>query len=347
MKFIDEARIFVKAGDGGHGCVSFRREKYIPRGGPNGGDGGRGGNVIFRSDSGLFTLLDFRYKRHFEAERGEHGRGKDQYGHSGDDIVVLVPLGTVIRDESAGIVLAEFSHSGEEVVIAQGGRGGRGNMHFATSTNQAPRKAEDGFPGEERWILLELKLLADVGLIGFPNAGKSTLLSSISKARPKIADYPFTTKTPVLGVVSYHDKSFTAADLPGLIEGASEGVGLGIRFLKHIEKTRVFLHLIDLSDAAHPDPLEAYGRIRKELAAYNPEFLERPELVILTKTDIPEVQEKITETKKMFKKIKCKALAVSAARHDGLEEMLRETARLVFLPKPSTSPGDSPGSQPR
>ena len=345
MKFIDEARIFVKAGDGGHGCISFRREKYVPRGGPNGGDGGRGGNIIFRADPGLYTLLDFRYKRHFEAKRGEHGRGKDQYGHAGDDVIVGVPLGTTIRDEGTGVVLAEISKAGDEAVIAQGGRGGRGNMHFATSTNQAPHKAEDGTVGEERWILLELKLLADVGLIGFPNAGKSPLLSAISKARPKIADYPFTTKTPVLGVVSYKEKSFTVADLPGLIEGASEGVGLGIRFLKHIERTRVILHLIDLTDTTHPDPIEAYELIRRELEAYSPDLLEKPEMVILTKTDLPEVQEMISKTKKKFQKIKCKVLAVSAAKHDGLEEMLRESARLVFLPNPSTSPGDSSTSQ--
>lgn len=333
MKFIDEARILVKAGDGGHGCVSFRREKYVPRGGPNGGDGGRGGNITFQADSGLFTLLDFKYKRHFEAGRGEHGRGKDQYGHAGKDIVIRVPLGTSIKDEETGRILANFEKNGEEVIVAQGGRGGRGNMHFCTSTRQAPREAEDGTPGEERWILLELKLLADVGLIGFPNAGKSTLISSISAAKPKIADYPFTTKTPVLGVVSYKDKSFTVADLPGLIEGASEGVGLGVRFLKHIEKTRVFLHLIDLSDPTHPDPAKAYRAIRDELEAYNPEFLQRPELVVLTKCDLPDVRSLLPEAKKALKKAikskKTKILEISAATHQGLEDLLRETSTLI------------------
>lgn len=329
MKFIDEARIFVKGGDGGHGCVSFRREKYVPRGGPNGGDGGRGGSVIFRADSGLYTLLDFKYKRHFEADRGEHGRGKDQYGHAGDDIVIRVPLGTSIRDESTGRVLANFEKDAEEAVIAHGGRGGRGNMHFATSTKQAPREAEDGLPGEERWVVLELKLLADVGLIGFPNAGKSTLLAAVSAAKPKIADYPFTTKTPVLGVVAAGHKSFTMADLPGLIEGASEGVGLGVRFLKHIEKTRVFLHLIALNDPEHPDPWESYETIRNELESYDPEFLERPEIIVLTKCDLPDVRERLPEARKMLKKAKKKIFAISAATHQGLEELLRETASLI------------------
>ncbi len=225
--------------------------------------------------------------------------------------------------------MAELEKSGDEIVVAQGGRGGRGNMHFATARNQAPRKAEDGQPGEERWILLELKLLADVGLIGFPNAGKSTLLAAISAAKPKIADYPFTTKTPVLGVVSYQDKSFTVADLPGLIEGASEGHGLGIQFLKHIEKTRVFLHLIALNDPEHPDPLEAYKAIRHELEAYNEEFLERPEIIVLTKCDLPDVKERLTQAKKALKKTRKKVLEISAATHEGIEELLRGTAKLV------------------
>ncbi len=329
MKFIDEARIFVKAGDGGDGCVSFRREKYIPRGGPNGGDGGRGGDILFRADEGLFTLLDFRYKRHFEARRGEHGRGKDQYGAAGGTIIVRVPPGTSIRDEETGQILAALEKEGDETVIARGGRGGRGNMHFISSTNQAPRKAEKGFPGEGRWILLELKLLADVGLIGFPNAGKSTLLSAISKARPKIADYPFTTKNPVLGVVSYKGKSFTAADMPGLIEGASRGAGLGIQFLKHIERTRVVLHLIDPSDPEHPDPIRAYEAIRSELEGYDPSFLTRPELVVLTKTDLPEVRKVLAKTVQAFKRQGKKVLSVSAARHEGLELLLRETSKEV------------------
>lgn len=330
MKFIDEARIFVKSGDGGNGCVSFRREKYIPRGGPNGGDGGRGGNILFRADAGLYTLLDFKYKKHFRAPDGEHGRGKDQYGHTGKDVTIKVPLGTIVRDEERGEFLAEFENPEETIVIAQGGRGGRGNMHFATARNQAPRKAEKGGPGEERWILLELKLLADVGLIGLPNAGKSTLLSVISRARPKIADYLFTTKTPVLGVVSYKDKSFTVADLPGLIEGASHGAGLGIQFLKHIERTRVFLHLINLNDPTHADTVESYRLIRRELEAYNKDFLKRPEIIVLTKTDLPEVKKEISEVKKKFQQMKKKVVAVSAVKREGIEELLRETAKLVI-----------------
>ncbi len=329
MKFIDEARIFVKSGDGGHGCVSFRREKYVPRGGPNGGDGGRGGDVLFRANTGLFTLLDFKYKKHFEAGRGEHGRGKDQYGHSGHTEIVFVPVGTTVRDEKTGDLLAEFTDHGQEAVIALGGRGGRGNMHFATSTHQAPRDAEDGQPGEERWVLLELKLLADVGLIGFPNAGKSTLLAAISAARPKIADYPFTTKNPVLGVVSVNTKSFTVADLPGLIEGASEGVGLGIQFLKHVERTKVLLHLISLDDPERPDALEAYRAIRKEIEAYNPDLLKRPEIIVLTKTDLPDIQSRLTATQKALKKTKKTILTISAATHEGLKELLRETAKLI------------------
>ena len=329
MKFIDEARIFVKAGDGGNGCVSFRREKYIPRGGPNGGDGGRGGHILFQADPGLYTLLDFKYKKHFRGLDGEHGRGKDQYGHTGDDVTIKVPLGTIIRDEETEETLAEFEKPDDTIIIAQGGRGGRGNMHFATARNQAPRKAEDGGVGEERWILLELKLLADVGLIGLPNAGKSTLLAAISKARPKIADYPFTTKTPVLGVVSYKGKSFTAADLPGLIGGASDGAGLGIQFLKHIERTRVFLHLVDINDPTTPDPIQGYKTILKELKTYNPAFLDRPELIVLTKTDLPDVRNKLPGTRKAFQKMGRKVIALSAAKREGLEELLRETAKLV------------------
>ena len=326
MKFIDEAKILIKAGDGGNGCISFRREKYVPRGGPNGGDGGRGGHVSFQADEGLFTLLDFKYKKHFEAGRGEHGRGKDQYGHSGADVIVRVPVGTTIKNEETGDVLAELGTHGQIEVLAQGGRGGRGNMHFATPTNQAPRRAEDGLPGETFWITLELKLLADIGLIGFPNAGKSTFLSVISKARPKIADYPFTTKNPVLGVVSVGDHSFTVADLPGLSEGASDGVGLGFQFLRHVERTRAFLHLIDVCDPSHSDPIEAYHLIRKELEQYNPEFLTRPEIIVLTKADRPEVVDAIKDVKAKFKKLKRKLHIISAATHLGVDELLQDVS---------------------
>lgn len=326
MKFIDEARILVKAGDGGNGCISFRREKYVPRGGPNGGDGGRGGHVLFRTDSGLFTLLDFKYTRQVKAGRGEHGRGKDQYGKQGVDRTALVPIGTVITDDSTHHLLADMSTSGQEVVVARGGDGGLGNMHFVSSTNQAPHRATRGKPGEERWIRLELKLLADVGLIGFPNAGKSTLLSRISKAKPKIADYPFTTKNPVLGVVSYRDRSFTAADLPGLIEGASHGAGLGFQFLKHVERTRIFLHLIDLTDGR--EALEAYRAIRNELETYNSNFLLRPEIIVLTKIDLPDVRERLYDARKNLGKTGKTVLEVSAATGEGIQEMLAATVKL-------------------
>lgn len=318
MKFIDEAKIFVKAGDGGSGCVSFRREKYIPRGGPNGGNGGDGGSVIFKADTGLSTLLDFKYRKHFIAPRGQHGMGSDCYGRAGKDIRVSVPVGTTIKDADSGVVLHDLIQTGQEAVVACGGRGGRGNMHFASSTHQAPREAEDGQPGQGQWLLLELKLLADVGLIGFPNAGKSTLLSVISKARPKVADYPFTTKVPVLGVVQSPHDSFTVADLPGLIEGASQGAGLGIQFLKHVERTQILIHLIDLGDPEHPDPVKAYQAIRKELKAFNSLLLKRPEIVVLTKADLPQVRKRLPEAKKRLKK----AVVISAAAHQGIGELL-------------------------
>ncbi len=329
MKFIDEAKIFVKAGDGGNGCVSCRREKYIPRGGPNGGDGGRGGHVIFQADASLTTLYDFKFKKHLTAKRGEHGMGKDCYGQAGADLIIRVPIGTVVQEEETDRLLADLTTAGQSAIIAQGGRGGRGNIHFATSTHQAPRKAEKGLPGEERWVLLELKLLADVGLIGLPNAGKSTLLSVISKARPKIADYPFTTKTPVLGVVTHKGKNFTVADLPGLIEGASHGTGLGFRFLKHIEKTRVFLHLIDTTDPLRPDPVLSYQTIRRELEAYNPEFADRPELVVLTKGDLPEARAKRKTLLLYFQKKRTPIVTLSAATGEGIDLLLRKTLSLL------------------
>ncbi|MBI2066720.1 MAG: GTPase ObgE [Deltaproteobacteria bacterium] len=329
MKFIDEARIFLKAGDGGDGCVSFRREKFIPRGGPNGGDGGRGGHVIFKADASLATLLDFRYRKHFKAPKGGHGQGSDCNGRSGEDLLIRVPPGTLIKEVETGEILAELNKSGQSQVIAKGGRGGLGNMNFATSTNQAPRRFEKGSPGEERWVDLELKLLADVGLIGFPNAGKSTLLSVISKARPKIADYPFTTKTPVLGVVQYGEKSFTVADLPGLIEGASGGAGLGFKFLRHIEKTRAFLHLIDIADPSQPDPFEAYRAIRDELKQYNPLFLKRPELIVLTKVDRPEIKGQIKVVSNAFKVKGKVVVAISSATNEGLQDLLKMTAGLI------------------
>lgn len=329
MKFIDEAKIFVKAGDGGDGCISFRREKYIPRGGPNGGNGGDGGNVMLRAQSGMSTLLDLKYRKHFTAPRGQHGMGSDCYGRCGADVIIDVPVGTTVKEADSGVVLFDLTEPGQQVTVAAGGKGGRGNMHFASSTHQAPRRAEDGQTGEALWLLLELKLLADVGLVGFPNAGKSTLLSVISKARPKIADYPFTTKTPVLGVVQVHETSFTVADLPGLIEGASQGAGLGIQFLKHVERTQILVHLIDLSDPARTNPLTAYRAIRSELKSYNPELLKRPEIVVLTKCDLPEVQENLTEAKKKLRKVAPKIFTISAATHEGVDKLLTALGQLM------------------
>jgi GTP-binding protein len=284
MQFIDQATIFVKAGNGGNGSISFRREKFVPKGGPDGGNGGRGGSVILRADRQLSTLLDFKYKRHYKAENGEHGRGKKQTGKTGEDVILRVPCGTIVRDLNTKKIIADLIRNGDELVVVQGGKGGRGNAEFATPTNQAPRVAEPGIPGDERELLLELKLLADVGLVGFPNAGKSTLISVISAAKPKIADYPFTTLTPNLGIVRYAEgKSFTVADIPGLIEGAHEGKGLGIQFLRHIERTRVLVFLIE---AMSEDPKGDYKVLLNELASYNATLAKKPKVVALTKIDL-------------------------------------------------------------
>jgi len=282
MRFLDEAKIYVKAGDGGDGCVSFRREKYIARGGPNGGDGGRGGSVIARAAAELNTLIDYRYKQHFRAPRGGHGMGRDRTGASGDDIELAVPPGTQILAEDRRTVLADLLTPGQSIVLAEGGAGGLGNSHFKSATNQAPRRATPGQPGEERWLWLRLKLLADAGLVGLPNAGKSTFLAAVSRARPKIADYPFTTLEPKLGTVQPDHDSFVIADIPGLIAGAHEGAGLGDRFLGHIERCRVLIHLVD---GTEDDVRAAYRTVREELAHYDPRLLERPELVCLNKAD--------------------------------------------------------------
>jgi len=288
--FVDEASITVRGGDGGNGCVSFRREKFVPRGGPDGGDGGDGGTVVLVVDSHLNTLLAFRYNQRFRAPRGTHGQGAKKHGHNGADVVVPVPLGTIVRDGETGNVIADMSEPADRVVVARGGKGGRGNARFATPTNQTPRRAEDGTPGEERCLALELKVLADVGLVGFPNAGKSTLLSVISAAHPKIADYPFTTLQPNLGIVSYDElKTFVVADIPGIIEGAHEGKGLGLRFLRHIERTKVLLFLIECTSA---DPTDEYRKLVEELRLYSPALLDKPRIIALTKTDL--VSEKET-----------------------------------------------------
>ena len=319
MQFIDEARISVKAGDGGNGCISFRHEKYIPKGGPDGGTGARGGSVIIRADRQLNTLLDFRYKRSYRAERGENGRPKDQGGKSGKDEVVKVPCGTLVRDAVKGKTIVDLVHDGDEFIIAQGGKGGRGNGEFATPTNQAPRFAEPGTPGEERDVILELKLLADVGLVGFPNAGKSTLISVVSAAKPKIADYPFTTLTPNLGLVRYADnKSFVIADIPGLIEGAHEGKGLGIQFIRHIERTHVLVFLIE---ALSEDPKKDYQILLNELASYNPAIAKKKKIVALTKMDVVDEMDR-----KKLAKIKfgrgVVTIPFSAVTGEGLRELL-------------------------
>jgi GTP-binding protein len=285
MGFVDEVKFFVKAGDGGNGCVSFLREKFVPKGGPNGGDGGRGGSVYLEADSGKHSLIDFRYGSHFKAERGGNGQGSDMHGRGGKDAVVPVPVGSVVKDAETGEVLADLTEPGQRFIAAEGGRGGLGNTRFASSTNRAPRKATPGTPGEERWLRIELKLLADVGLIGLPNAGKSTLLSKLSAANPKVAPYPFTTLEPQLGVLHFKfENPCIIADIPGLIEGASEGLGLGHRFLRHIERTSILLHIIDASGQGE-QPLADYKVLAAELAAYNEELTGRTRLIVLNKID--------------------------------------------------------------
>src|SRR6201988_4994914 len=293
--FIDEAKIFVKAGDGGNGCVAFRREKYVPRGGPSGGDGGNGGSIYLEANRNDNTLLRYRYNREFKADRGRHGEGSNCKGHSGDDMTLQVPVGTLAYDEQTGETIADLATPGQRVLIAHGGRGGRGNQHFAKPWHQAPREDDEGPEGEERSLRLELRLLADVGLVGFPNAGKSTLISVISAARPKIANYPFTTLEPNLGVVNADGgtgghgtelgRTFVVADLPGLIEGASQGAGLGIRFLRHVERTRLLVHLVDTSDTAEMDPIKGFEIIEGELGAFSEKLLEKPMIVAATKLD--------------------------------------------------------------
>ncbi len=287
MQFIDQVKVYVKAGDGGRGCISFRREKYVPRGGPNGGDGGRGGHIIFRAMRELNTLLDIKYQQQYIAERGQHGMGKDMHGKNGRDLIIPVPIGTLIKDSETEETLADLTTEGQEFAAAQGGRGGLGNAHFKTATRQAPKFAQPGEPGEEKNLILELKLLADVGLIGLPNAGKSTLISVLSAARPKIADYPFTTLIPVLGVVKQEDfRSFVIADIPGLIEGAHHGAGLGFQFLRHVERTSILLHLVDISEMSEGDPADNFEKINRELELYSPELIKKPMAVAGTKLDI-------------------------------------------------------------
>ncbi|HYQ46112.1 MAG TPA: GTPase ObgE [Polyangiaceae bacterium] len=337
MRFVDECELRVEAGAGGKGCVAFRREKYIPFGGPAGGDGGRGGDVVLVADSGLGTLYDLIHHRMVRADAGQNGMGKDCYGRAAKDVEVRVPVGTIVFDSETQEKICELTRPQERVVIAKGGEGGRGNRHFATPEDRAPRHAEPGEPGEARSLRLELKVMADVGLLGFPNAGKSTFISAVSRARPKVADYPFTTLVPHLGVVTIGDlrqglgRSFIVADIPGLIPGASEGAGLGIQFLRHLDRTRLLLHLITVSGEEGRSPLSDYHAIRKELKAYSPELARRPEVVALTKADLPDVQEAYPELRAEFAQLGIELLLVSAATHQGLDEVVQALSERLFL----------------
>ena len=330
MRFVDEVKIHVRAGDGGKGCVSFRREKYVPRGGPDGGDGGKGGDVVIKATSAKQTLLDFHFQRHFKAARGAIGRGKQQTGRGGEDCTLLVPVGTQVRDVETGELLGDLTQDNDYLVVARGGQGGKGNQHFATSTRRAPRIAQPGKPGEERHITLELKLLADVGLIGLPNAGKSTLISRISSARPKIADYPFTTLVPNLGVVRLDlDESMVVADIPGLIEGAHQGVGLGIKFLRHVERTLVLIHLVDISiwDRGIETILDNYHQVNHELGQFSSELLDKPQIVALNKIDVLADREPLHELQAAFEKLGVPVRAISAVTGEGTQELIWETAK--------------------
>ena len=341
--FIDSARIFIRAGNGGDGHVSFHREKYVTNGGPDGGDGGRGGSVVFFSDASVSTLQDLRYKRKLEGQHGEKGGTRQKSGRGGEDLRVRVPVGTLLIDDETGRTLADLTRQGQEAVICKGGTGGKGNMHFANSVRQAPQFARAGIPGEERWIRIELKLIADVGLVGFPNVGKSTLLSVVSAARPKIADYPFTTLEPNLGVVAVDDASFVLADIPGLIEGAHDGLGLGHEFLKHVERTRLLIHVVDVSGSEGRDPLADFDRINEELQLFNPLLATRPQLVAANKIDqaAPEAIERFvsTVTARGFT-----VFPISAVLREGVDALMRRVAAdLAVLPAtilispPSTS----------
>ena len=339
--FVDEATIEVRGGDGGHGCLSFRREKYVPRGGPDGGDGGNGGSVILVADRGVSTLLPFRYRRHFVAPRGQHGQGSDRTGRCGEDLTVAVPVGTVVFDESRSVTLADLDSAEARFVAARGGRGGRGNARFATSVNQAPTRHEPGAPGERLRLHLQLKLLADVGLVGLPNAGKSTLISRISAARPKIADYPFTTLEPHLGVVDRGNfRSFVVADIPGLIEGAHEGAGLGLRFLRHIERCAVLLHLVDAA-APERDPVADVEVVVQELRAYRAELADKPRLLVVTKADALQDPSSLRRLRELARREGRACLVVSAVTGEGIEALVH-TVSAELDRRTRTSPARGP-----
>jgi GTP-binding protein len=334
MKFVDEAKIYIKAGDGGKGCVSFRREKFVPRGGPNGGDGGKGGDIVFQASRSHRTLLDLKFKQHYKAPRGGQGQGSNKTGKNGDDLVIVVPLGTIIRNLKDRFIIADLTEDGQTCVAAKGGIGGRGNARFATATNRAPRYAQDGIPGEEKEIGLELKLLADVGTVGLPNVGKSTFISRISAAKPKIADYPFTTLTPNLGVVTYgNHESFVIADIPGLIEGAHLGMGLGIRFLRHIERTGLLLHIIDISKDPYTSAWQDYEKINNELVSFSPGMLEKSQVVAINKIDLPITQERIKGEIEIFQRNGITVFPISAATGEGITVLINKIATILNTPR--------------
>lgn len=324
MSFVDEAKFYVKAGDGGNGCLSFRREKYVPKGGPDGGDGGKGGDVILQATKSLSSLIDFKFRSHFKAERGVHGKGKDMHGRNGQDCIMEVPVGSVIKDSDTGEILADLNTEGAQFVAAKGGRGGLGNPHFASGSNRTPRVATKGKAGEEKWLKIELKLLADVGLVGLPNAGKSTLLAALSAANPKVADYPFTTLEPQLGVLVFkYDEPCIIADIPGLVEGAHNGVGLGHKFLRHIERTSVLLHVVDCSDDKF---VENYHTIENELELYRKELVDRAKIIVLNKIDLvdPDMVKEFVDSFKQDNELVIAISADAGLNLDGLKEMIAE-----------------------
>ncbi len=333
MDFVDEVTLEVAAGDGGNGCIAFRREKFVPLGGPSGGDGGRGGSVILVAHDRLSTLLDLRFRKIVRAQRGEDGRGKDQFGKAGQDIRIQVPVGTQVYDQESEALLADLSEAGAEIAIAQGGRGGRGNIKFATPYDRAPRRASPGTPGERKKIRLVLKLLADVGIVGFPNVGKSTFIATVSRARPKVADYPFTTLVPNLGVVSLGvDRTFVIADIPGIIEGAAEGAGLGLRFLKHVERTKVLLHMLSVDPDPARDPLADFDALMSELGRFDASLLERPMVVAVSKCDLPEAREAHETVRQALEPRGFQVFAISSATQEGLTPLLESLEAILRQP---------------
>ena len=328
--FIDKARIFVKAGNGGNGAVSFRREKYVPAGGPDGGDGGRGANIIMVADTGLRTLMDFKYKKKYSAQHGEDGSKKKRAGKNGEDLILSVPEGTVIRDEKTGLIIADLKKAGDKAVVARGGYGGKGNQHFANAVRQAPVFAKSGTDGQERWITLELKMIADVGLLGFPNVGKSTFLSVVTSAKPKIANYHFTTLTPNLGVVqTRHGESFVIADIPGIIEGAADGVGLGHDFLRHVERTKVLVHIVDISGIEGRDPIDDFEKINEELRLYNEKLASRPQIVVANKSDLLFDETIYENFKKTMEEKGYEVFKMSAVTRDGVDQVIDRVSQLL------------------